>query len=84
MANGLFQLAFYISVTLKQKRHAKGCLVKNGYPPQYSSEVFTKVMEQVENFEENADAPTATNYTFSHSEILNKVAEDPVPYNTKK
>ena len=29
------------------------CLVKNGYPPQYSPEVFSKVMEQVENFEEN-------------------------------
>ena len=28
-------------------------LVKNGYPPQYSPEVFSKVMEQVENFEEN-------------------------------
>jgi type I restriction enzyme R subunit len=27
--------------------------VKNGYPPQYSPEVFSKVMEQVENFEEN-------------------------------
>lgn len=26
---------------------------KNGYPPQYSPEVFRKVMEQVENFEEN-------------------------------
>ena len=32
----------------------KVCLVKNGYPPQYSSEVFSKVMEQVENFEENS------------------------------
>lgn len=31
----------------------KVCLVKNGYPPQYSPEVFKKVMEQVENFEEN-------------------------------
>ena len=31
----------------------KVCLVKNGYPPQYSPEVFCKVMEQVENFEEN-------------------------------
>lgn len=28
--------------------------IKNGYPPQYSPEVFRKVMEQVENFEENA------------------------------
>lgn len=31
----------------------KVCLIKNGYPPQYSPEVFQKVMEQVENFEEN-------------------------------
>ena len=36
------------------KVHIKICLVKNGYPPQYSPEVFSKVMEQVENFEENA------------------------------
>ena len=33
----------------------KICLVKNGYPPQYSPEIFSKVMEQVENFEENND-----------------------------
>lgn len=31
----------------------KICLVKNGYPPQYSPDVFRKVMEQVENFKEN-------------------------------
>ena len=31
----------------------KICLIKNGYPPQYSPEVFSMVMEQVENFEEN-------------------------------
>ena len=31
----------------------KVCLVKNGYPPRYSPEVFRKVMEQIENFEEN-------------------------------
>ena len=35
------------------KVEIKICLVKNGYPPQYSPEVFRKVMEQVENFEEN-------------------------------
>lgn len=28
----------------------KVCLIKNGYPPQYSPEVFCKVMEQAENF----------------------------------
>lgn len=31
----------------------KICLVKNGYPPQYSPEVFRKVMRQVENFKEH-------------------------------
>lgn len=35
------------------KLDIKICLVKNGYPPQYSPEVFSKVMQQVENFEEN-------------------------------
>lgn len=37
------------------KLDIKICLVKNGYPPQYSPEVFNKVMEQVENYEENAN-----------------------------
>lgn len=37
------------------KLKIKLCLVKNGYPPQYSPEVFNKVMEQVENFEENSN-----------------------------
>ncbi|MCX4290351.1 MAG: DUF3387 domain-containing protein, partial [Odoribacter sp.] len=36
----------------------KVCLVKNGYPPQYSPEVFRQVMEQMENFKENEiDSP---------------------------
>ena len=35
------------------KQDIKICLVSKGYPPQYSPEVFSKVMEQVENFEEN-------------------------------
>ena len=38
------------------KLEIKICLVKNGYPPQYSPEVFSKVMDQVENFEENSDS----------------------------
>jgi type I restriction enzyme R subunit len=37
------------------KLDIKICLVKNGYPPQYSPEIFNKVMDQVENFEENSD-----------------------------
>lgn len=35
------------------KLDIKICLIKNGYPPQYSPEVFSKVMEQVENFKDN-------------------------------
>lgn len=35
------------------KLEIKICLVKNGYPPQYSPEVFTKIMDQIANFEEN-------------------------------
>lgn len=38
------------------KLDIKICLIKNGYPPQYSPEVFSKVMEQVENFEEHSNA----------------------------
>ena len=37
------------------KFDVKICLVKNGYPPQYSPEVFRKVMEQVENFKEHRE-----------------------------
>ena len=36
------------------KLDIKICLIKNGYPPEYSPEVFNKVMEQVENFEEHS------------------------------
>ena len=35
------------------KLDIKICLVKNGYPPLYTPEVFREVMEQVENFKEN-------------------------------
>ena len=37
------------------KLDIKICLVKNGYPPRYTPEVFREVMEQVENFKENED-----------------------------
>lgn len=37
----------------QMKFDIKVCLSKNGYPPQYSPEVFHKVMEQVENYAEN-------------------------------
>ena len=36
------------------KIEIKICMVENGYPPQYSPEVFDNVMKQVSNFEENA------------------------------
>ena len=36
------------------KYDIKVCLIKNGYPPKYSPEVFRQVMEQVENYEEHA------------------------------
>ena len=62
----------------------KICLVKNGYPPQYSPEVFSKVMEQVENFEENVDYSLGNmvveykNKKYDSSEIYGelKVAEE--------
>ncbi len=37
------------------KQDIKICLVKNGYPPQYTPEVFREVMDQVENFKENEE-----------------------------
>ena len=64
----------------KLKLDIKICLVKNGYPPQYSPEVFTKVMEQVENFEENSVTPIAAVYTFTQPKTLSMVAEIPIPY----
>lgn len=42
------------------KLDVKICLVKNGYPPQYSPQVFSKVMEQVENFEEYSETITSS------------------------
>ena len=52
------------------KLEIKICLVKNGYPPQYSPEVFSKVMEQVENFEENANLPNVDNIILFHDRNL--------------
>ena len=73
------------------KLDIKICLVKNGYPPQYSPEVFNKVMEQVENFEENAgDVRSGTSmssgfiYQMPQTSQLLMVAEDPALYGTKK
>ena len=59
------------------KLEIKICLVKNGYPPQYSPEVFKKVMEQVENFEEHAgentekaDSVKKYRYEMSESRVI--------------
>ena len=41
----------------------KICLVKNGYPPQYSPEVFRKVMEQVDNFKGHSQGEADDSYS---------------------
>ncbi|MBQ0015673.1 MAG: type I restriction endonuclease subunit R [Bacteroidales bacterium] len=72
------------------KYKIKICLVKNGYPPQYTSEVFKDVMEQVENFKENEDidyrdanpipSPTTSGlYTVEEEYEIYKVADEPLP-----
>lgn len=67
------------------KLDIKICLVKNGYPPQYSPEIFNKVMEQVENFEENSDMTPSTSqfdkiYQYTPSDNLSMVAEQNTAY----
>ena len=74
------------------KFEIKICLVKNGYPPQYSPEVFNKVMEQVENFEEysvtedigNEAANSAKIYQYEPEYNVMKVAEDSAHYGDSK
>lgn len=56
MINGYPTLADWLNKLIVRdqlKIDIRVCLIKNGYPPQYSPEVFRKVMEQVDNFEEN-------------------------------
>lgn len=43
------------------KLDIKICLVKNGYPPQYTPEVFREVMDQVENYKDNVTIEEAEN-----------------------
>lgn len=70
------------------KLDIKICLVKNGYPPQYSPEVFNKVMEQVENFEEYSESSVLHNvtpivsadYQYEQPTSTLMVAEPPAPY----
>ena len=66
--------------------------MKNGYPPQYSPEVFNKVMEQVENFEEysitedigNEVDNSAKIYQYEPEYNVMKVAEDSAHYGDSK
>lgn len=60
------------------KLEIKICLVKNGYPPQYSPEVFSKVMEQVENFEENSNLSNIDNILQFHDTNLRYTEYDNV------
>jgi type I restriction enzyme R subunit len=64
------------------KLDIKICLIKNGYPPQYSPEVFNKVMKQVENFEENAGDFRSVTYEIPENQPL-MVAEDTASYDKK-
>lgn len=68
------------NVRNKLKLDIKICLVKNGYPPQYSPEVFTKVMEQVENFEEHSLEVDYSYYPKDTDAYKMMVSEDGVPY----
>lgn len=63
------------------KLDIKICLIKNGYPPQYSPEVFTKVMNQVENFKENVDGfDDESSYNTNDSTYSLMVAENITEY----
>ncbi len=57
--------------------------VKNGYPPQYSPEVFSKVMKQVENFEEYSEHKVISYYS-RESQARMMVAEDSTNYGKNK
>jgi hypothetical protein len=71
------------------KQDIKICLVKNGYPPRYTPEVFREVMVQVENYRQNSQENIAVHHTTvdeakltplwnkdSHDDVMLKVAED--------
>ncbi len=70
------------------KLEIKICLVNNKYPPQYSPEVFTKVMEQVENFEKYSETtPESKGMPFPYSAPTQRTmmaAEDNISYESKK
>lgn len=66
--------------------------MNNGYPPQYSPEVFNKVMEQVDNFEEysgteciGSEATTSGKiYEYEPEYKVMMVAEDSAHYGDSK
>lgn len=72
------------NVRNKLKLDIKICLVKNGYPPQYSPEVFTKVMEQVENFEEHSSEVDYSYYPNNTDAYKMLVAEPHVTYGNQE
>lgn len=57
------------------KLDIKICLVKNGYPPQYTPEVFREVMEQVENFKENEPVDVGRSGFFDKKKPAGKKAQ---------
>ncbi len=58
------------------KQDIKICLVKNGYPPQYTPEVFREVMDQVENFKENEEQDYEGTAVPSYHKIIPYIVED--------
>ena len=57
------------------KLDIKICLVRNGYPPQYTPEVFREVMEQVENFKENEPVDVGRSGFFDKKKPAGKKAQ---------
>ncbi len=66
------------NVRAKLQFDIKVCLIKNGYPPSYSADVFNKVMDQVENFkshEPDSIGRKAVRYEVKDTGLM-MVAED--------
>lgn len=64
------------------KLDIKICLIKNGYPPQYTPQVFREVMGQVENFKEHenssnekVDAPVVSLYDIPEDGSVSAAAD---------
>jgi hypothetical protein len=59
------------------KQDIKICLVKNGYPPRYTPEVFREVMVQVENYKQNSPAEPSRSETTPKVKIVSMQYEQP-------